>query len=141
MSQLRTQSEPDAGDLSRIAFLECEIATAQDELARLQSPSGMIEEAIRALEREILDIGGSQLLVQKSKVDGLKLHINIANEEITKAEVAMAKAEKDSVKFKGSIASNWQSLESVEIEFGKLSESLQEVKDYVADDIRANSKD
>ncbi|SRR6266702_127637 len=123
------QSKPDAGGLIRIAFLEREIATAQNELGRLQSPSGTIKEVIKALERKILDMGGSWLLAQKSKVNGLKLHINIANEGITKAEVAMVKAEKDLVKFKGSIASNWQSLESVEIELGKLSESLQEVKD------------
>ena len=102
----------------------------------MQSHSSAIEEAIKALEKKILDIGGSRLLAQKSKVDGLKLHINIANEEITKAEVAMAKAEKDSIKFKGTIASNRRSLEDVETELEKLSESLQEVKDYVAD-IRA----
>ena len=102
----------------------------------MQSKSSTIEEAIKALEKKILDIGGSRLLAQKSKVDGLKLHINIANEEITKAEVAMAKAEKDSIKFEGSIANNQQSLEDVEAELEKLSESLQEVKDYVAD-IRA----
>lgn len=133
---LKTQSKPDSGDISRIALLEREIATAQSELEKLQSKSGTIEEAIKALEKKILDIGGSRLLAQKSKVDGLKLHINIANEEITKAEVAMAKAEKDSVKFKGSIASNRQSLEDIESELEKLTESLQEVKDYVAD-IRA----
>ncbi|KAN0127918.1 RecF/RecN/SMC N terminal domain containing protein [Lactarius tabidus] len=133
---LKSQSKPDAGDISRIALLEREIATAQGELEKLQSKSSTIEEAIKALEKKILDIGGSRLLAQKSKVDGLKLHINIANEEITKAEVAMAKAEKDSVKFKGSIASNRQSLEDIESELEKLTESLQEVKDYVAD-IRA----
>ncbi|KAH9041388.1 RecF/RecN/SMC N terminal domain-containing protein [Lactarius pseudohatsudake] len=133
---LKTQSKPDAGNLSRIALLEREIATAQSELERLQSHSSTIEEAIKALEKKILDIGGSRLLAQKSKVDGLKLHINIANEEITKAEVAMAKAEKDSVKFEGNVASNRKSLKDVETELEKLSESLQEVKDYVAD-IRA----
>ncbi|KAF8274355.1 RecF/RecN/SMC [Lactarius quietus] len=133
---LKTQSKPDAGDISRIALLEREISTAQSELERLQSQSSKIEEAIKALEKKILDIGGSRLLAQKSKVDGLKLHINIANEEITKAEVAMAKAEKDSIKFKGSIGTNRRSLEDVEAELEKLSESLQEVKDYVAD-IRA----
>ncbi|KAH9058282.1 RecF/RecN/SMC N terminal domain-containing protein [Lactarius vividus] len=133
---LKVQSKPDAGDLSRIALLEREIATAQSELERLQSHSSTIEEAIKALEKKILDIGGSRLLAQKSKVDGLKLHINIANEEITKAEVAMAKAEKDSVKFEGTVAGNRKSLKGVETELEKLSESLQEVKDYVAD-IRA----
>ncbi|KAH9048629.1 SMCs flexible hinge, partial [Lactarius deliciosus] len=118
---LKTRSKPDTGNLSRVAFLEREIATTQNELERLQSPSGAIEEAIKALERKILNIGGSQLLAQRSKVDGLKLHIDVANEGITKAEVAMARAEKDLVKFEGSIASNGQNLQGVEIELGKLS--------------------
>ncbi|KAI9446965.1 SMCs flexible hinge [Lactarius psammicola] len=134
---LKTQNKPDAGDLSRIAFLARQISTAQSELERLRSQSSTIEEAIKALEKKILDIGGSRLLAQKSKVDGLKLHVNLANEEITKAEVAMAKAEKDSVKFDGAIASNRKSLKEVEIEFEKLSELLQEVKDYVANNARA----
>jgi structural maintenance of chromosome 4 len=116
--------------------LEREIAAAESELESLQSRSGTIEEAIKALEKKILDIGGSRLLAQKSKVDGLKLHINIANDEITKAEVAKAKAEKDSVKLQGSITGNQQGLAEVEAELEKLNESLQEVKDYVAD-IRA----
>ncbi|KAH9011787.1 SMCs flexible hinge [Lactarius pseudohatsudake] len=90
---LKTRSKPDTGDLSRVALLERKIATTQNELESLQAPSGAIEEAIKALKRKILDIGGSQLLAQRSKVDGLKLHIDIANEGITKAEVAMAKAE------------------------------------------------
>ena len=102
----------------------------------MQSRSGTIEAAIKALEKKILDIGGSRLLAQKSKVDGLKLHINLANDEITRAEVAKAKAEKDSVKLQGSIAGNQQGLMEVEAELEKLNESLQEVKDYVAD-IRA----
>ncbi|KAH9166583.1 SMCs flexible hinge, partial [Lactarius sanguifluus] len=128
---LRAPSKPDAGALSRIASLEREVATARNELDGLRSPSSTIEEVIKALEREILDIGGSRLLAQKSKVDGLKLHIDVANKELTKAEVAMAKAERDSVKFERSIASNRQSLAGVEIELGKLSESLQEVRDYM----------
>ncbi|KAH9022360.1 hypothetical protein EDB83DRAFT_2527533 [Lactarius deliciosus] len=128
---LEMQSKPGAGDLSRVAFLERGISTAQDELKRLQSPSGTIEEAIKALERKILDIGGSQLLAQRSKVDGLKLHIDITSEGIIRAEVAMTKAEKDLVKLEGSIARNQQSLEGVEIELEKLSESLQEATDHV----------
>jgi structural maintenance of chromosome 4 len=130
------QSKPDAGDVSRIASLEREIVAAQTELESLQSQSGTIEEAIKALEKKILDIGGSRLLAQKSKVDGLKLHINLANDEITKAEVTKAKAEKDSVKLESTIAASQQGLEEVEAELEKLNDSLQEVKDYVAD-IRA----
>jgi structural maintenance of chromosome 4 len=132
----RAQNKPDVGDLSRITSLERDTAAAQSELEALQSRSGTIEEAIKALEKKILDIGGSRLLAQKSKVDGLRLHISLANDEMTKAEVAKAKAEKDSIKFESSVAGNQQGLTEVEAELEKLNESLQEVKDYVAD-IRA----
>jgi hypothetical protein len=37
------------------------------------------------------------------------------------------------IKCKGSIASNQQSLEDVNADLEKLSKSLQEVKDYIAD--------
>lgn len=124
------------GDVSRITSLEREIAAAESELESLQSRSGTIEEAIKALEKKILDIGGSRLLAQKSKVDGLKLHISLANDEVTKAEVAKAKAEKDSVKLQNPIAGNRRALTEIEAELEKLNELLQEVKDYVAD-IRA----
>ncbi|KAI0275213.1 RecF/RecN/SMC N terminal domain-containing protein [Gloeopeniophorella convolvens] len=133
VKDLKAQNKPDAGDVSRIQLLEREISAAQGELESLQSRSGTIEEAIKALEKKILDIGGSRLLAQKSKVDGLKLHINLANDEITRAEVAKAKAEKDSVKLEGSIATDQRGLKGIEAELENLNEQLQEVKEYVAD--------
>ncbi|KAH9980780.1 RecF/RecN/SMC protein [Russula compacta] len=133
---LKAQNKPDADDLSRIAYLDREISAVQTELESLQSQSGTIEEAIKALEKKILDIGGSRLLAQKSKVDGLRLHISLGSDEITKAEVAKAKAEKDTVKLESTIAGHQQGLMEAEAELEKLDESLQEVKEYVAD-IRA----
>ncbi|KAI6102610.1 RecF/RecN/SMC N terminal domain-containing protein [Pisolithus croceorrhizus] len=65
---LKAQSKPDARD---------EISSATKELEQLQT---------KDLEKKILEIGGSRLLKQKSTVDGIKLHINLANDEITKAE-------------------------------------------------------
>jgi hypothetical protein len=66
-----------------------------------KSGLSMIKEANKVLEKKILNIGGSQLVAQKPKVGGLKLHINTAKEDITKAEVAMTEAEKNSIKFEG----------------------------------------
>ncbi|KAI6012790.1 RecF/RecN/SMC N terminal domain-containing protein [Pisolithus orientalis] len=86
---------PDARDVARIDALEREISSSTKEFEQLQAKSGTIESAIKDLEKKILEIGGSRLLKQKSTVDGIKLHINLANDEITKAEVAKAKAEKD----------------------------------------------
>jgi structural maintenance of chromosome 4 len=63
-------------------------------------------------------------------VDGIRLHINLANDEITKAEVAKAKAEKDSVKFDGAIEA---SLAEVEAELGGLNRRLEECVQYVTE--------
>lgn len=85
------------------------------------------------LEKKILEIGGAKLLTQKSKVDGIRLHINLANDEITKAEVAKAKAEKDSVKLNGSIEANTTALEEVDAELEDLNVQLQELVQYVTE--------
>lgn len=98
--------------------------------------SEVIEKSIQALEDKILEVGGAKLLAQKSKVDGVKLHINLANEEITKAEVAMAKAEKDTEKFNNTIETNTVALSEVEQDMAKLDRQLQECGD-VLDDIRS----
>lgn len=112
----RSQSKPDAGDIARISSLEKEISSSTSQLEELQEKSGAIEQAIKDLEKKILDIGGARLLTQKSKVEGLRLHINLANDEITKAEVAKAKAEKDSAKLDGTIETNRASLGEAENE-------------------------
>jgi len=66
-------------------------------------------------------------------VDGIRLHINLANDEITKAEVAKAKAEKDSVKFDGAIEANKASLAEIEAELGDLNRQLDECVQYVTE--------
>ena len=127
----RSQSKPDTGAIARIAVLDRDIATSTEELQDLQERSGKIEKAIKDLEKKILDIGGSRLLTQKSKVDGIRLHINLANDEITKAEVAKAKAEKDSVKFDGAIQNNTALWQEVETELEDLNGQIQECGQYV----------
>ncbi|TFK56417.1 hypothetical protein OE88DRAFT_1741296 [Heliocybe sulcata] len=129
--ELKSQSKPDAGDLARISSLDKSIATTAEELEKLQKKSGSIEQAIKDLEKKILDVGGSRLLTQKSKVDGIKLHIQIASDEITKAEVAKAKAEKDSAKLENTMEHNTASLEEAEAELQDLVEQLAEVTQYV----------
>lgn len=95
--------------------------------------SGAIEQDIQNLEKKILEIGGAKLLTQKSKVDGIRLHINLANDEITKAEVAKAKAEKDSVKFDHTVETNRASLDEVETELEELTGQLEECIQYVTE--------
>ena len=93
-----------------MAKLDNEIASSEAELEKLEKKAGVVEKAIQDLEKKILDIGGAKLLTQRSKGDGIELHINLAMDEITKAEVNKAKAEKDSVKFSGAVETNQASL-------------------------------
>ncbi|KAI5998259.1 RecF/RecN/SMC [Pisolithus albus] len=129
--ELRAQSKPDARDVARINTLEKEISSTTKELEQLQTKSGAIESAIKDLEKKILEIGGSRLLKQKSTVDGIKLHINLANDEITKAEVAKAKAEKDVGKLASAISSNTEAVEEVDKELAELTQQLAEVTEYL----------
>ncbi|KAG7451885.1 uncharacterized protein BT62DRAFT_1071090 [Guyanagaster necrorhizus] len=131
--ELKTQSKPDAGDVTRIAKLEQDIATYTADLKKLQERSSTIETAIKDLEKQILEIGGAKLLAQRSKVDGIKLHLGLANDEITKAEVAKKKAQNDVAKLTASLDSNLVSQKEAEEELEKLDSELQEVRAYVTD--------
>lgn len=129
-----------AADKSRISALDSTIETVTGELEEIRDRAKGIEGEIKALEKKILDIGGARLLTQKSKVDGLKLHINLANDEITKAEVAKAKAEKDVVKFGKSIQSSKDGLSEAEADLEELdqemalcAQAVNDIKDKVED--------
>ncbi|KAI0713123.1 RecF/RecN/SMC protein [Cerioporus squamosus] len=140
VKELKSQSKPDAGDVSRISQLDKEIAAATSQLEKYQEKTNAIDEEIKALEKKILEIGGARLLSQKSKVDGLRLHINLANDEMTKAEVAKAKAEKDLEKHQTHIQSNQAELEDVQKELAQLDESLEELTGYM-NEVRKKVKD
>lgn len=101
-----------------------EIDNATQELEHLQGKKEVVDKAIKDLEKKILEVGGAKLLTQKSKVDGIKLHINLALDEITKAEVNKEKAGKDSIRFGKSVETNKTSLEDVEAELRELEKEL-----------------
>ena len=95
--------------------------------------SGVIQDEIKALENKIIEIGGSRLLSQKSKVDGLRLHIKLANEELTKAEFSKSKAEKDLKKHQGNIEGYTTELEEAEEELAGLETQLEEVAELMSE--------
>jgi structural maintenance of chromosome 4 len=123
----RSHSKPDAKDTSRIKELDQLIASNRKTLESLQASSKTIEAEIQQLEQKILDIGGSKMLAQKSKVDGILLRINLANDEITRAEVAVTKAGKDIIKLEKSLQTHQSSLAGLEQESSDLDEELNEV--------------
>lgn len=140
LRELSSKNQISASDKSRISALDSTIETATGELEEIRSRAKSIEDEIKTLEKKILDIGGARLLTQKSKVDGLKLHINIANDEITKAEVAKAKAEKDVAKLRKNIQNNTDALSEAEADLEELDREMAECAQAVKD-IKDNVED
>lgn len=128
-----SQNKPNTGDLARISALETGISASQVALDKLQGKTVQIDQDIKDLEKKILDIGGSKLLTQKSKVDGIRLHITLANDELTKAEISKKKSEKDVIKLDNNLTTNKADLEVVEAELVELVKTVEELNVYVSD--------
>ncbi|KAJ3816382.1 hypothetical protein F5880DRAFT_1512716 [Lentinula raphanica] len=80
----KAQSKPVKNDVARIKVLEDSIARYEVEIKDLKGKAITIEMALQEVEDKIMDIGGSKLMAQKSKVEGLRNHINLTNDLITK---------------------------------------------------------
>ncbi|KAJ3512348.1 hypothetical protein NMY22_g15359 [Coprinellus aureogranulatus] len=130
VKDLRAQNKPDAADIERIKVLNREIDAATAKLEQLQEKSEEITQAIAALEEKIMEIGGARLMSQKSKVEGLRTYISIANDAITKAEVTKAKAEKDVTRLTQSIKNNSKALDTVKAELDELNDEVQDLVAY-----------
>lgn len=120
----RSQSKPDAGDVKRITSLESTIETATEEVSKLRRSASGIEKEIQALQDKILEIGGTRLRSQKVKVDGIKEMIDLANDQITKAEVGEAKSRKDAEKLDQAINNAETQLEELKGEVEDLDNLL-----------------
>lgn len=134
LKELRGSSNlPDAGDAARVKTLEGEIRATEAEMAKVQTKADEIEEAIKSLEKKILDVGGSKLLAQKSKVDGIKTYLKLSADEISKAEVAKTRAEKDLKRLAKTIKDNEQQLEGAADELKTLEEQYEECTEALND--------
>ncbi|KAK0482937.1 hypothetical protein EDD18DRAFT_1433060 [Armillaria luteobubalina] len=130
--ELKAQSKPDDGDMTRITKLEKDIGTYTMDLKKLQQQMSTIEAAIKDLEKKILKIGGVKLLVQCSKVDGIKLHLCLANDKITKGEVAKKRVQNNITRLMASLDANLVTQKELQEELEKLDGELKEVREYVA---------
>lgn len=97
------------------------------------SQSAQIEQDIKDLQKKIMDIGGSRLMHQKSKVEGIHVYIKLANEAITTAEVAKSKAEKDVAKLGTTITNNTAELKKATEETEALEQEIGELQRYVSE--------
>lgn len=137
VQELKAQNKPDAADASRLEELTSEVANLESEIGRLQETTQKFESDIAALQEKILDAGGVSLQTQQSKVQGMRSMIDVSGEELTKAEVAKARAEKDIVKYESSTSKRELAFADLEEEFQILQMNAHE-KDGVASKARAD---
>jgi structural maintenance of chromosome 4 len=108
--------------------LDAEIASLTVEANKLREKSSGISEQIKELQNKILEVGGVKLRAIQSKVSNTKGLLDLANEAITKAEVGLAKAERDAEKLFKAIESNKAKLEEVEVELEAVQGDLSAVQ-------------
>ena len=127
IQELRSQKKQPIGDeLKRIADLESNIKQLTDELRKLEERRDKIQGEIRTLQGKILEVGGVRLRSQQVKVEGIKEMSDHANDQLTKAEVGRAKAEKDLVKIEKALKQNGEELERLEEDLVTLEKSIRE---------------
>ncbi|KAG8836353.1 hypothetical protein FRC17_005639 [Serendipita sp. 399] len=132
LKDLQRQSKPEESDIERIATLGREIDRGRRESEKLTRDSAAIEQAIKDLQEQILEVGGVRLRAQKSKVDGIRQMIDIENDKITKAEVHLAKARKDADKYAKSLEASEEALEASNEVLEQLKNELEIVRSDVA---------
>jgi len=67
----------------------------EKELNEIKKQSSKIELEVQELQKKIMEVGGTRLRVQKSKVDSLTEQIDNSNKEITKLKVKIKTGEKE----------------------------------------------
>lgn len=123
-------AKPDANDEKRIKILEKESLAHMKELESLKTKSSTIENQIKELQEKILEVGGVKLRALQSKVTNTRSLIEMAGDNMTKAEVAKAKAERDSTSLEKTVAENQVKSKELEAEM-----------DIVASDCKACTTD
>ncbi|KAJ2682140.1 Structural maintenance of chromosomes protein 4, partial [Coemansia spiralis] len=89
------QDTPSDAEAAQKARAEAHIAAEQAAIAGLQDQCATIEVDIRDLQEKIMQAGGLRLRTQKAKVDGLQERIATVQDELSRWEVAQAKASKE----------------------------------------------
>ncbi|KAK9449677.1 RecF/RecN/SMC [Limtongia smithiae] len=129
-----------SNEKSTVNELEKKIATIEVGLEQLRGRTAKIEEEISELEERIMEIGGVQLRIQKSKVDGIKQQIEIRGEQISHAEMSKVKAEKEAAKQSKAAVSAQKELDEIDAEAAGVQRDLEDAAAAARELEKATSK-
>ncbi|KAL7322745.1 Structural maintenance of chromosomes protein 4 [Mucor circinelloides] len=123
--ELRDQVAPSPADVRQQELIESEIVQLQEDLIELKEKTVEIDEAIAALQNDIMEAGGMDLRIQTICVNDMRKKIDNLNNKITKNMVAKTKAEKDVSKLEASIAKFERESEKFEHNLKDLEDELE----------------
>lgn len=116
---------PSPADVQQQELIESEIVQLQEDLIELKEKTVEIDEAIAALQNDIMEAGGMDLRIQTICVNDMRKKIDNLNNKITKNMVAKTKAEKDVSKLEASIAKFERESEKFEHNLKDLDDELE----------------
>lgn len=117
-------SRPDTGALEEAENL---VAQKEAELKELQLHSKSLEDQIAALQEKILEAGGVELRMQRSKVDGIREQMDLLNSRISNGVIEKTKTENNLRKHDRAINNAQKEIDSGEGEMEKLGKALEEL--------------
>ena len=128
--EMQAPDAPDSKDAARIAEIDAVLESHDAKIASLKDSSAELEREIAVLQEQILEAGGMDLRLQKSKVEGIREMIELNGERTAKAQVAQAKGEKDTNRLQLSIS-------NTENEIAELDQELAELEKQAAEHNRS----
>jgi len=116
----------DEKDAQRMKQLEGEIAERKREMEKLNKSTQALDDAIKALQGKIMEVGGIKLKTQKSKVDSLRESIDLANDKTTRLQVQLKTAEKAVAKVNAQLAQSEKEIKEMEKQLQELDSKVEE---------------
>ncbi|KAI9199233.1 RecF/RecN/SMC [Polychytrium aggregatum] len=130
--ELRQSLKPAQAELSRLAQLDATIQKETAKLSTITASMSKIQEEIKSLQNQILEVGGVRFRAQKGKVDLLEEQIASAMERLAKLEAEKKTREKSLNKLEAGVERKEAELEETGEELAKVVKDLERVSRVAA---------
>ncbi len=111
--------------------LQITIDNFNNEIEQIKIRSAPIEDDIKYLQDQIMQVGGGRLRSQKAIVDEIRSEIDRFTEHITTLMVAKSKSEKDLIKLENSLANCENEMEQIDNQVKQLETEIAQNNEII----------
>ncbi|CAH1763935.1 4678_t:CDS:10 [Entrophospora sp. SA101] len=127
VNQLCQQNRPNLEDHQQMQELQITIDNFNRDIEQLkENYSTPIENDIKYLQDQIMEVGGGRLRAQKAIVDGIRSEIDRLTEHVTTLMVTKSKSEKDLTKLENSLTNCENEIEEINNQINQLGEEIEQ---------------